>query len=133
MPGNISSGSLVDIVRGDPNFGTHVIDMTVSNVAGNVVTLTGPENVPSSVIRGDFICTAGTTCIPPFPTECHTLLAQRAAYVLAMAQGSAKAANVGKVLQETEAMVISLLTPRSQGSAQFIISRYGAGTRRVLY
>ena len=132
VPGNLTSGSLVDIVRGDPNFGTHIINMSVSDITGNVMTLTGVENVPSTVIRGDFICGAGTTCIPPFPTECHSLLAQRGAYVLAQAQGSAKAQNIGKVLEETENMVISLLTPRSQGSAQVIVNRYGAGTRRVI-
>jgi hypothetical protein len=129
LPSTFAVNTVVDIVRGTENFGTMLLDATLSVVSTSVITISGGYEIPSDVAAGDFVCLAGTTCIPPFPPEVHPVLAQRVAQVLAMANGSERIGAISEGLKQARADLMALLSPRDDGSARAIIRKNSPARR----
>lgn len=126
-PSTFTNSETYDFVSSTPNFRALALDQAAT-VASTVLTFA--TALPARLAVGDFVCLSGDTCIPQMPTELHTVLAQRTAYKIAEATGSARAPAIGAGLAQARADAITLLSPRSDGSSRPIVSRYGAGRRR---
>jgi hypothetical protein len=116
----------VDIVRGTPNFTTRAIDLTPGFPDTDEIAFYVAD-VGLGIAAGDYVCLAGTTPIPQLPVEAHHLLAQKAALAVAESIGSPRAQMLRQAFMQAEADIKMLLSPRSDGNARPIVSRYGAG------
>lgn len=129
MPPTFLSGSTYDVVNGQPNFSTRALDLPALPVAGTRV-LTFLNGLPAGISPGDFVCLAGTTCIPAMPTCLADLLAQRTAYKIAESAGSTRTKHLSMGVDQARSDVIKLLGIRTDGQTRPIINRWGAGSGR---
>ncbi len=125
------SVSRFDIVGGAPNFDLKAMDLELSNYApdgpGGDFTFTTALPV---LAAGDWLCLAGETPVPMIPLECFDLLAQAAAVEIAQSTGSTKLQPIKDGLKDLRSQVMTILSPRADGSARVVISRSGLGRRR---
>jgi hypothetical protein len=129
-PSTFTTSKLYDFVKSTPNFQQLALDQPCSVIAANVLTF---ASRPASLAVGDYVCLAGETPVPPFPTEVHDLVAQLAAAKVAQSSGSSRYKEVADGLADVKAELSQLLSPRSDGSARPIVNRIGAGWRRRGY
>lgn len=126
-PATFTSSVTYDLCRGTPGFETLAIDQAAT-VAGTTITFT--SGLPTDLAVGDFVALAGETPIPQVPLECHALLAQRVALVIADDSGSATAQGAAKKLERMEKDLQTILSQRVTGSARPVINPSGPGMRR---
>lgn len=128
---------VVDFIRGAPNFEPIALDVEVDGIEGDEDSgsITFVDDIPVALEPNDFICIAGQTCLPPFPTEVHQLLALRTAFVLSDGAGSNRAPALKAQLEGADgkgglrAEVIRLLSPRSDSNARPIIRKSSPARR----
>lgn len=131
VPTTFTTSETYDLVKGTPGFENHAIDQAVSaSVTGASGTVTFSSTLPEDLAVGDFVCLAGESPVPQVPVELHPLLNQRVAFKVQEALGDPKAGLAKQVCDEMKKNVMTLLTPRSEGSARLIINRYGPGFGR---
>jgi hypothetical protein len=126
-PSTFTSSKLYDLVSATANFQQLALDQAAT-VVGTTITLAVAP--PTGLKVGDYVCLAGETPVPPFPTEIHDLIAQLAAAKVAQASGSTRYPEVQRGLDDLKAELSLLLSPRNDGSARPIVNRIGAGWRR---
>lgn len=138
-PSTFTNAAFYDFIPGRPNFSPYGMDFGDVNVwgvaseilwSGNVLTYSDPLSFMPQIQVGDYLCLAGETCIAPFPTEIHDLLAQYGAAKVAQSSGSSRAQFVQKGLDDMKADLTSLLKQRSTGNSRPIVHRGSAGMRR---
>ena len=132
FPSDFAATEAYDFVRGTANYGTRAIDVEPTAVDSGARTLTfATADIPSGLAAGDFVCLAGETCLPPFPSELHQLLALRSALAIAQGSGSSRVRDLKTELEGEDGRggmrkdVIALLTPRNDASARPIIRTGG--------
>lgn len=132
IPSTIVSGIRVDIVDNNPGFRTHSMDLlTQATTSGTTITVT--SDIPTSVASGDLVCLAGESSIAQCPVELHPLLAQRTAVKALEAVGDPKMSKADEICDRMARQAVGLLTPRSDGSARYLVNYNGpgwTGTRR---
>lgn len=81
VPSNITVGSPIDITKARSGFSLTYIDQTVTNIAGNTITLSGFSalNPITNVNVGDYVSTAEETGILQLPSEAQDVLVQAVA------------------------------------------------------
>jgi hypothetical protein len=85
------------------------------------------DDIPSTLIVGDYICEAESSPYPNIPKELHPILAQRAALFFLEAQGDNENLGSAKVkLMQMETSVQSLLISRVEGAPKKIAPRHTA-------
>ncbi|MBA2708923.1 MAG: hypothetical protein H0U59_14050 [Gemmatimonadaceae bacterium] len=118
LPSGYAVATLVDFQQANPPFGILVVDAQILAVNTNTLTFT---TVPTTLAVGDWICLAGTSCIPQLPAEFHPLLAQRIAVKILERQGYlSKMEAAQKKLLEMEKALLGILSPRAEGNAKKI-------------
>lgn len=117
-PTNITASSLIDFLEYKPGHRTRSFDITVAAVDAINKTITfTPSDVPSDLIVGDHIATAGECMIPQIPSDLHSVLAQRVAARCLEALGDTQGlTNANTKLQEMELKTGMLIDNRSTGN-----------------
>lgn len=131
VPTGITTGSVVDFVKGvqgnntiavNEN-GTEVFDRVVTNVAGNTVSF-APGDVPPTLAPGDYITLAQTTPVLQIPDEAACYLETVTAINVLKAIGDYDGA---ERLKDTEAdeksNLLMLLEPRIEGEGTKVVNR----------
>lgn len=126
VPSDITTGSVVDLIQGVSGNWFTKIDMTVTNVSGNVISFT-PGTVPSTLMAaGDWVCSAGKSPVVQLPDECYQYLetetCRRVLNAISDYEGAKALAEEAKV--ELKNMKL-LLEPRALGEATKIVPRRG--------
>lgn len=78
---------------------------------------------------GDYLCFIGESPIPQVPIELHPLLVARTLYAMYVAQGDGRAQESLQNCELLKKNLLTVLTPRSEGNARYIINRHGPGWR----
>lgn len=78
---------------------------------------------------GDYLCYIGESPIPQVPIELHPLLVARTVYSMYVAQGDPRAQEAKANADRLQQTLLTVLTPRSEGSARYIINRHAPGWR----
>lgn len=125
-PATFVTGTSFDIVRAKPGFDTLEMDNVATLSAG---TWTFTDALDTTIVAGDYVCLAGESPIPQIPLSLHPLLAERVVMRSLEALGDPKAQTARIAAQELEKMALTLLSPRSDGSARAVVNRYGPGFR----
>ena len=122
----ITTSTPVDLVKATSPFESMSIDLTPTAVAdGTHVTILA-ASLPSDLAVNDYVCLAQQSPVPQLPAEYHPILAQRSAVKYLEAQGAEELATAQGVLEQMEASVLDLITPRVDAGCQKIINRHGA-------
>lgn len=117
------TSGVVDIISAKPGFRTKSLDLQLSIDSGSGPTYTLVATIPAgeqNPVPGDYICLAGTSCLPQVPVEVHPLLAQRVAMRMLEGKNAAGYSLVAGELLATEQRVRSLLSHRVEGGSRFI-------------
>lgn len=125
-PATFVSGATFDLVSSTANFVALAMDQTATQDSSTTMTI---NPLPARLAVGDYVCLAGETCIAPFATEVHALLAQMGAAKIAQSTGSARADQIAKGLTDLKKDLTMVLSPRSDGSSRPIVSRSRLGRR----
>jgi hypothetical protein len=122
IPSGWVNGYAVDLQKSQPHFDL-AGSATITNISSIDITLDGDL---SELSVGDYICLSGQSCIPQIPVEFHPLLAQRVVCKIYELQGyfdKLKAAQAK--LEEMEAALTALITPRVQSAPKVINPSWG--------
>ncbi len=120
-----TTASTFDIINQMPPFQTRGDDLTINTIAGQQITF---DSVPSSVVKGDWVCPAMLSCIPQIPYEFFPLLTELT--VAALGEGLDMSQLIATAKAKIEAYTSnsqSLARPRVTGSPKVIINRDGMG------
>ena len=111
LPSWLVVGAKADVVKGTPAFESLADDVTVTSVAGQIVTL----SVPAGVEAGDNLCLAATTPFPQLPLAYHDVLVEATVARVHFEQGdrSAEASALARYERKLQA-VMSTLSPRTE-------------------
>ncbi len=120
-----TTASTFDIINQLPPFQTRGDDLTINTIAGQQITF---DSVPSSVVKGDWVCPAMLSCIPQIPYEFFPLLTELT--VAALGEGLDMSQLIATAKAKIEAYTSNsqaLARPRVTGSPKVIINRDGMG------
>lgn len=122
VPSGWTEGStLVDIINNFPQFTSHSDDNLITTIAGTSITLT---SLPTTVVTGQWICPAGTTCVPQIPVELYPLLINSACLRVFTSMQNANGFNtMSKVVTAQIDDATALLTPRWKGQPKKIVNK----------
>lgn len=123
---NWKVGFEIDIIQAYPGFESVGDSITVTNVAGNVLTV---DRLSSDVNVGDWVCPSGEACVAQIPEIAYPLLAQRGSIKFLEAFGRNEEAVVAD--QRYEAMkdqFKNMIQPRAELAKKKIVSRKGIFT-----
>lgn len=117
LPSNITSSSVVDLVRAVPGFECTAIDQTISGIVSNVITMA--SSIPSNIQIGDYVCPQYQSCVVQVPVELQPLLFQYVVVRILAAQGDQT--NLKAAVAELESLEKAanlLLSPRVSGNVK---------------
>ena len=122
VPSGWTQGStLVDIINNFPQFTSQADDNLITNIAGTSITLT---SLPASVVAGQWLCPAGTTCVPQIPVELYPLLINSGCLRVFVSMQNANGFNtMSKVVSAQMDDAKTLLTPRWKGQPKKIVNK----------
>lgn len=123
VPSNITLSTQVDFIKGKSTNKTYSFDKSIVavNSAGGTITI-DPSDIPSELVVGDWICTAGETVIPQIPPELHVMLAQAVACrVLESLSDTQALQNATAKLQEMEQKLLSVIDTRVESPFRKVV------------
>lgn len=110
-----AAGNTVDVWRAAPPFSAAGMDASVISIGGTYYSHLAQAFFSRAPLVGDYLNTAGQTCIPPLPPELHTLLAAvTAAEHLRVTDPETSRSLMGKV-EKGLGHAQSAMEPRSTG------------------
>ena len=115
-----TTASVLDIVKANEGFESLAIDQTPTVAAGSSLTMT----VPTGLEVGDYVCVAKQSPVPQIPGEYHPILAQRVACAYLEAGGLEQLPAAQLKLQEMQAAIGILSSPRVDTGARKLIQRH---------
>ncbi len=125
VPTTMTAGVEVDFIQGKSGSRLLAMDIGITNVAGSQLTF-GVDDVPSTLVVGDWISIAQTSPVLMMPDECQpvfeTKICERITYAIGDFDGSTKLGSEASVQQ---AALKQLLEPRIQGEPTKIVNRHG--------
>lgn len=128
IPSNITVGSLVDVTMGRPGYRIVYRDLSVTNISGNTITLSGfsVSSPVTGVTAGDSVSTAGETAVIQMPDEALDVLVQATAVRVLEALSIPEQLEMAQKIMERKIRACrDLMTPRVEGAIQKIINRNG--------
>ena len=128
IPSTFTTSAALDFVDNNPGFRLHQMDLTPTVASGTGLTFA--TALPSSISAGDYVCLAGESPVPMCPVEVHPLLCQRTAQVAMEALSDPRAGAAEAKCDRMKKDALALLTPRSEGSARYLINFNGPGWQR---
>jgi len=118
VPSTFSTSTELDIVSQNPGFNVLLKDTMPSSVSGVTIVF---DEIPDTVAVGDWICSAGKSCVVQCPLEWVEVLVQRVACKIYEIQGYAgKLKNSKAVLDEMMKETMNLVSPRTQENSKVI-------------
>lgn len=129
-PEAFTSSVAYDLVKGTPGFRNRATDLSAT-VASNVLTF-DPDELPSGLAVGDFVCLAGETAIPQIPAELHPFLSQEVSRTVLEGKGDKRAIQAEKTADKMEKNAETMLSNRVQATPKYITNKNAAGTVRWL-
>lgn len=119
VPSDWEVGDTVDAIAADPPFETTASALTISNIAGSVITVDDADDV--SV--GDWICLEGETTIAQITPEAHPILAQSVAVKCLEGLSDPNMVTSQAKFEQLKKAFIDTMTPRVDGQAKKIVNR----------
>lgn len=140
IPDNFAEGDLIDFLQTKPGHTIRAYDIEIptGGMVGTTITFDS-DNIPTTLVVGDYIASAGECVIPGIPPDLHTLLAEKASARILASLGDAAGLEMQNAkIKEAEYNQGMILDDRVEGSVLKIapkhsLIRYGKmGTRRRL-
>lgn len=122
-----STPDAVDLISSESPFKTVASDVTVSSLAGSVLTLSGIDT--SLVEDGFWVSDVGTNPFPAVPIEFHPLLQRSVINELYAGTGDKRLDGSMKLQTKLEMDLARTMSPRTQGSARPIVNKNSVGMR----
>lgn len=124
-PTKFQTGKQYDFVRARSPHNIISIDKTATNFSSGVKTIQFDlADIPKNLQVGDYISSAGESCIPSVPTELHSILAQRVAQRVLESIGDTQGlTNATAKLQEMEMNMSIMLQSRVEGAPRKVVNR----------
>lgn len=123
LPSTMLVGTDIQFCQDQPTFnvlGTYEI----SAISSLDITLTG--TMPTDLVVGDWMCLTNQTPVPQIPVEFRPLLEQRVVVKIYELQGYLDKMGAAKrVLDEMQASIFGLITPRVQSQTKIIMAVNG--------
>jgi len=122
FPANLTAGSLCDLLQARPNHKTYTFDVPIVSVNPTTKQIfLGPGNIPTGLMIGDNIASAGECMIPQIPSELHPMLAQTVACRILEALGDTKNLQLANnKLADMEKKLLAMIGTRTPGNIQKI-------------
>jgi hypothetical protein len=121
-----TTSSSLDFVKAGGGYESQFIAQAPSSASGSDLAFSSLTSADYSLAAGDYVCVAGYSPVPQIPAEFHDILAQRTACRWLEANGDRQGLQVAaQTLQQMEADVGIIITPRVESSPQKIINRSG--------
>lgn len=125
VPSNITTFTLVDLVKVNSGFECTAIDQAITGIAGLVLTMSA-TTLPSNLSIGDYVCQAKQSCVVQVPQELLPLLSQYVVVRVLSAQGDAQAYQQAvNELQKLEDNAQLLISPRVDGKPKRVVNTRG--------
>lgn len=132
LPSNIALNTNVDLISAVPGYVTTYSDISVTNVNGLILTLSGfSVSMPiTGVSVGDYVTTATETVLVQMPDEVQDVLTQATAVRVLHALGTPEMITESqKLLERKMAAARDLLDPRVESSREKCVNRNGLARR----
>lgn len=122
FPEQFAVGVNVDFLQVKSGHKTKAFDIPITAISENNLTITvAAANIPSDLVVGDHVASAGECMVPQIPSDLHSVLAQRVAARCLEALGDTQGlTNANTKLQEMEQKTGNLIDNRSEGQPQKI-------------
>jgi hypothetical protein len=118
LPSTFTLSQTYDFVRNTNGFATLKEDVTLTNIAGLVLTF---SSLPDNLSIGDWVCLSEQTPIPQMPLEVKDLLLNLVVHNTYQIQGyQQKASDMEKTIEKIESRILKLITPRVEQSPKII-------------
>lgn len=128
VPTTFTASQTFDLVKANPGFDTTDYDLAASAVVtGASGTVTFTTTPSTDIAVGDYVCLSTQSPVAQIPYELHALLAQRTAAKAQEALGDPRAPLAMKVCDAMAQKIMRVISPRTQGSARYIINKNGPG------
>jgi hypothetical protein len=124
VPANIAANEEVDFIQAKSNHKTKGFDVLVTavNVNAGLISV-NPNDIPTGLEVGDFICSAGETVIPQVPSELQVMVAQAVACRVLEAIGDTQGlANANAKLQEMETKLLPIIDARVEAPGRKVVN-----------
>jgi hypothetical protein len=116
-----ANSTIVDIINNLPQFTSQSDDNLITNISGTSITLT---SLPTTVVKGQWLCPQGTTCVPQLPLELYPLLINAGCLRVFTSMQNANGFNtMSKVVTAQMDDAKTLLTPRWKGQSKKIVNK----------
>ena len=125
---NSALNSRISVVSGRSPYYTIGSGTIATNTSPTSKVLSFDAQVAGAEV-GDYLCYIGESPIPQVPVELHPLLVARTVYAMYVAQGDGRAAEAKENCDRLQRSLLTVLTPRSEGNARYVINRHGPGWR----
>lgn len=130
VPTAWANGDKLNAIKSTPGFETKKENLEIVSISSPTVTLSSVEGLQV----GQWVCIQGTSPIPQVPKESHKIIEQAVAIKCLEAMDAGPSLDrAERKQQEYIAAFTKMITPRSKGSSQVIVSsgalRLGRGRR----
>ncbi len=123
VPSHFTDSLLYDFNRSKPDHRIISFDVGITSQTDTTITF-DPDDLPSTLEVGDYICQAGETVIPNVPTDLHVVLTHRVATRCLESLGATQdLQNANVKLQEMEQKTGTLIDNRVESSPTKVINR----------
>lgn len=113
LPANITASSEVDFIQSKSNHKTKGFDVIVQAIPSKKILTINTSDLPSDLVVGDFVCSAGESVIPQVPSELQVMVAQAVACRVLEAIGDTQGlANATAKLSEMEVKLLAVVDSR---------------------
>lgn len=127
VPATVSGAALIDFVQGKSGNAILDYDVAFSSTTATSVVFASADDIPSSLVEGDFISAAQTSPVVNYlPNESQPLLESYSAQRVCQRIGDFDGAKaIAEDISAEEKSLKLLLEPRIDGEPIIIINRYG--------
>ena len=136
LPATFTTSTPLDLINGQPPFDLKAFDQTPTAVTATTLqfsSLPSPANGQGGTLAvGDWVALAQQSPIPQIPYELFPLLSQAVVCAVLEAIGDKTGLQVALAKRDRlETKLLTLLQPRTEGSARVLINYYGPGFARI--
>lgn len=126
VPSGFTINETFDLIKSKSPFKTVSLDITSTAINTTTLVITfDPDDLPTSLAVGDYVCLSEETIVPQAPSELHVMLAHRAATRCIEAMGDMQALqNANQKLAEMELNAPTIIDNRVEGSPRKIVNRH---------
>jgi hypothetical protein len=121
IPSNFTTSSLLDLLQKKSPHKVINTDIPITTLVNTpslkTITVTNLSDLPSSLVVGDYLCSAEESIIPQIPSDLHSMIAQRVACRCLEALGDAQGLQLANAkLAEMQQTLQNLIDNRVEGA-----------------